>query len=188
MTTLLGLVLFASLLEPDSTRELAGLSRIWGPVHGAILVGGTIAVTIGFIAGVMYLVQSYRLKTKRPPSDKWNLPSLEYLERINHQGIIVAFSLFTIGLGIGLLLAIQMHTDKSEIHLLDPKVISAGVMWLTFGFLLQARYWPVLRGRRVALLTIVGFGLLLFTIVGIDLLGNFGLLDSWHKAAGGGVS
>ena len=178
---ILGLVVSASLLGKDSHRDLSGLVGIWGLVHGVILVGGAIAAAIGFVAGVMYLVQSSRLKAKRLPKQSWFLPSLEYLERLNHHGITVAFLLLTIGLGTGILLAIQQsHAGVTQIELLDPKVVSAGFMWLTFGFLLQARSWPLLRGRRVALLTIVGFALLLFTIIGVDLL-----MESWHQAGGG---
>jgi ABC-type uncharacterized transport system permease subunit len=44
-------------------------------------------------------------------------------------------------------------------------VLGAGVLWLVFAILLYLRYGAHLRGRRVALLTIVAFVLLLFTLV-----------------------
>jgi ABC-type transport system involved in cytochrome c biogenesis permease subunit len=52
----------------------------------------------------------------------------------------------------------------------DPKVLSAGAMWLVFAALLHARYRPEWRGQRVMLLTVVAFGFLIFSLVGAGLL------------------
>jgi ABC-type transport system involved in cytochrome c biogenesis permease subunit len=178
LPVIVGLIVLAGLLGQDSQRDLHGWARVWGPAHGAVLALGGAAVFVGFVAGMMYLVQARRLKAKQLASDAFDLPSLELLERLNRQGITAAFTLLTIGLGIGLLLAIQQgRAGDASIRLLDPKVICAGLMWLAFGFLLQVRSHPQFRGRRVALLTIVAFGLMLFTFVGVDLL-----LDSWHAS------
>ncbi len=178
LPVIVALIVLAGLLGQDSQRDLRGWARVWGPAHGAVLALGGVAVFVGFVAGMMYLVQARRLKAKQLPSEAFDLPSLELLERLNRQGITVAFTLLTIGLGIGLLLAIQQgRAGDASIRLLDPKVICAGLTWLAFGFLLQMRSHPQFRGRRVALLTIVAFGLMLFTFVGVDLL-----LESWHAS------
>jgi ABC-type transport system involved in cytochrome c biogenesis permease subunit len=178
----LGLVVFAELLGPESQRDLEGWAKIWGPVHGAILGGGAIAVFVGSVAGVMYLVQVHRLKAKHLPSELFDLPSLELLERINRQGIGAAFPLFTVGLCIGVLLAVEQRSaGDTAIRLLDPKVIFALISWVAFGILLQVRSQPQFRGRKVAMLTILGFCLLLFTMAGVDLL-----MSSWHGAAATG--
>ena len=103
------------------------------------------------------------------------------MERVNRQGIIAAFSLLTVGLGLGLLLAMQQwRAGDANIRLLDPKVIFAFLVWLAFAFLLTVRSQPQFRGRKVALLTIMAFCLLLFTMVGVDLL-----MSSWHRAVSG---
>jgi hypothetical protein len=52
-------------------------------------------------------------------------------------------------------------------------------MWLVFAVLLHARFRPAMRGRGVVILTIVAFGFLVFTWVGVDALGL-------HTAHGGG--
>ncbi len=179
---IVGLVASAGFLGTESRRELEGWARIWGPVHGALLAIGAIAVIVGFVAGVMYLVQVRRLKAKHLPSELFDLPSLELLERINRHGITAAFSLLTVGLGIGVLLALHArHEGDESIRLLDPKVIFATLVWLAFGFLLQVRSRPQFRGRRVALLTIIAFCLMLFTMVGVELL-----MSSWHQGVTGG--
>ena len=181
---ILGLIAFAAYLGDAGRRVLDGWARIWGPVHGGLLAIGAVAVFVGFVAGVMYLVQVYRLKAKQLPSQLVDLPSLELLERINHQGITVAFPLLSVGLAIGLIMALELRrAGDTNIRLLDPKVISGVLVWLAFAFLLKVRSSPEFRGRKVALLTIMGFCLLLFTMVGVDLL-----MSSWHRAVTGGAS
>ena len=46
----------------------------------------------------------------------------------------------------------------------DPRVLSTVLLWLVFALLLYLRFGLHLRGRRVALLTLVAFGLLLLTL------------------------
>ena len=58
-------------------------TQIWGRVHGVFLLGGTVAVIVGFVAGVMYLLQDYRLKRHLPRLSHLQLPSLEFLARVN---------------------------------------------------------------------------------------------------------
>src|SRR5690606_32058745 len=72
-------------------------SRFWGNFHGSALLLGAVTVCIGFAAGLMYLVQAYWLKHRRPPSTALRLPSLEWLERINTNSLAV--SALLIGLG-----------------------------------------------------------------------------------------
>jgi ABC-type transport system involved in cytochrome c biogenesis permease subunit len=178
---ILGLIAFSAFLGNEGHRVLEGWARIWGPIHGALLAAGAIAVFVGFVAGVMYLVQSRRLKAKHLPSELVDLPSLELLERVNRQGITVAFPLLTVGLAIGLLLALeQRHSGYANISLFDPKVIFGFLVWVALALLLTVRSQPQFRGRKVALLTIMAFCLLLFTMVGVDLL-----MSSWHRAVSG---
>jgi ABC-type transport system involved in cytochrome c biogenesis permease subunit len=47
----------------------------------------------------------------------------------------------------------------------DPRVLGASVLWLVFAVLLYLRYGAHAHGRRLALLTIIAFPLLLLTLV-----------------------
>jgi ABC-type transport system involved in cytochrome c biogenesis permease subunit len=103
------------------------------------------------------------------------LPSLEQSERINRGSITLAFPLLTFGLLIGMVLSLAAGTEGNEslAHTLgwtDPKVISALAMWLVFAVLLHARFRPAMRGKSVMVLTIVAFGFLVFTWVGVEAL------------------
>jgi ABC-type transport system involved in cytochrome c biogenesis permease subunit len=174
----LGLVIIGGWFAPRSSDWLdwGGTITFWGTVHGIFLLGGAVFACVAFCAGLMYLVQMRRLKAKRPSRFGLALLSLEQSERINRGAITVAFPFLTFGLLIGMILSLAARSEGKAPALLhtlgwtDPKVISALLMWLVFAVLLHARFRPAMRGRSVMLLTIVAFGFLVFTWVGIEAL------------------
>jgi ABC-type transport system involved in cytochrome c biogenesis permease subunit len=176
LPVVLGLVGTAWWLVDRSPRSLPDVIAFWGMVHGGLLAFGTVAVIAAFVAGLMYLVQGHRLKAKHRPARGLRLPSLERLEAFNRQSITLAFPLLTLGLMLGLGLAVYQRRVDAAVVLHDPKVVSTLVTWFLFAVLLHARYRPELRGRKIAYLTIVAFGFLLFTLVGVQLLP----VESWH--------
>lgn len=157
--------------RPDDWSTWGDHSAFWGTVHGLLLLGGVVSSCVAFLAGLMYLAQSDRLKQKRPPVVNVKLPSLEQSEKLNRAAITLAFPLLTAGLAIGLILVASTRTEAGPIlRWTDPKVVSTGLMWLVFAALLHARYRSAMRGRRVMVLTVVAFAFLVFTWVGVDLL------------------
>ncbi len=148
-----------------------GATAFWGTAHGILLLGGALGACVAFVAGLMYLVQAKRLKAKKANRFGFALPSLEQSDRLNLAAITVAFPLLSAGLLIGILIDAQLkRSGEAQIGWTDPKVVSGLLMWFVFAWLLHARYRPEMRGRRVMLLTMVAFGCLAFTLVGVDLL------------------
>jgi ABC-type transport system involved in cytochrome c biogenesis permease subunit len=170
--------------------QLRGATVFWGSVHGVFLLAGAVSTCVAFAAGLMYLVQANRLKQKRQPGFGFGLPSLEQSERLNRGAITLAFPLLTFGLLIGVVLDLATRRVGAgagvgmPLRWTDPKVISAGVMWLVFAVLLHARFRPAMRGRSVMLLTILAFAFLVVTWVGVDVL----RLPTAHGGAAGRAS
>ncbi|MBV8678153.1 MAG: cytochrome c biogenesis protein CcsA [Planctomycetaceae bacterium] len=164
-----------------------GAVAFWGTVHGLFLLAGAVSTCLAFAAGLMYLVQSNRLKHKRPRRFGFALPSLEQSERLNRGAITVAFPLLTFGLLIGVVLSLAARRRIGGAHLpwTDPKVISALVMWVAFAVLLHARFRLAWRGRSVMLLTIVAFAFLVFTWVGVEAL-HLGTTHGTSRAGAAG--
>jgi ABC-type transport system involved in cytochrome c biogenesis permease subunit len=168
---LVGLAELGRLLDPPppgSHFSLSGWLSFQG-VHALLLFLGTIGVCVGFLASVMYLIQSHRLRAKIPPGKGLKLLSLERLEAMNRRAITLAFPLLTIGMLIGgVLLFVEpaglAHDESASARgtaWTDPRVLSALVLWLAVAVLLYLRYGLHLRGRQVAVGTIVAFGLLI---------------------------
>jgi len=176
----LALVLLAGQFASRTAQwdEWRGATGFWGSVHGVFLVAGAVSTCVAFAAGLMYLVQSNRLKHKRRSRFGISLPSLEQSERLNRGAITLAFPLLTFGLLIGVVLDLAVRRPASGVvaasgaplSWTDPKVVSAGLMWLVFAVLLHARFRPAMRGRGVMLLTMVAFAFLVFTWVGVEVL------------------
>jgi ABC-type transport system involved in cytochrome c biogenesis permease subunit len=154
-------------------------TRFWGAVHGIALLAGTLAVMVGFVAGLMYLVQSYRLKHKRQPAPGVRLPSLEWLEKVNSRVIILSALLIGIGFLAGILLNLVGRGDGNAVPWSDPVIWSSALMlgWLVTAAVFNVVYRPSRRGRKVAYLTVVSFGFLVLS------LSMFLLVDSQHGAA-----
>jgi ABC-type transport system involved in cytochrome c biogenesis permease subunit len=156
----LALVLLAAVFgrPSEGTREgLLSFQDAWGPLHAILLFLATVGVCVGFLASLMYLFQARQLRSKTPPGKGLRLLSLERLEQMNRRAIDLAFPLLTAGVVVGLVrLAHDPVADWA-----DPRVLAAGVLWLAFAVLVYLRYGYHLRGRKVALLTIMTFVLLL---------------------------
>jgi ABC-type transport system involved in cytochrome c biogenesis permease subunit len=157
------LVGLAALVYPESpTTNPRATSESLGLVHGCLVLLAAVGVCVGFVASLMYLVQAHRLKAKALPGRGIKLLSLERLEEMNRRAIVWAFPLLTAGLLVGIALMFQQAGSYAEWS--HGKIIGTVVLWLVFAILLYLRYAVHVRGRRMALLTMAAFALLLFTL------------------------
>jgi ABC-type transport system involved in cytochrome c biogenesis permease subunit len=147
--------------------------RFWGIVHGSLLLLAAVGGCVGFVASIMYLVQARRLRLKAAPGKGVQMLSLERIELMNRRAINLAFPLFTAGVLVGV--ALLVHRADQLNGWTDPKIIGALFLWLVFGLLLYLRYGAHVRGRALAVWTIVAFVLLVVT------------LASSHSAVQGGT-
>lgn len=146
---------------------------LWGMFHGLVLMLGTVAVCIGFIAGLMYLVQSYALKHARSPVNGLRLPSLEWLERVNSRSLGLSAVLIALGFVSGLVMSIAMHHGERAYNLwTDPVVLSLAAMlaWLVGAEAFRLVYPAARRGRKVAYLTLASFVFLVIALASLTLL------------------
>jgi ABC-type transport system involved in cytochrome c biogenesis permease subunit len=124
-----------------------------------LLLLASVGISVGFVASVMYLVQAHRLKAKTAPGHGLKLLSLERLENMNRRAINWAFPLLTGGVIVATVQLMQ-RSDEPFVWT-DLKSVTAELLWLSFVVLLYLRYGIHLRGRQVAVLTIVTFVLML---------------------------
>jgi ABC-type transport system involved in cytochrome c biogenesis permease subunit len=135
---------------------------VWGMVHGGFVLAASVGITAGFLASLLYLVQSYRLKRKLPPISFLGPSSLERLERVNRRSINLALPLLTVGIIMG---SIRLQGQEDGTNWTAVKILATGALWLTGMLLVLLRYWVQLPGRRLAWLTILSFFLLIVSLV-----------------------
>lgn len=136
----------------------AGLKTYWLPVHVTLAFLGNSVFALAFGVSLMYLLQEYQLKNKKMTVLQKRFPSLEALDRFNYVFLVWGFPLMTLGIITGSLLA---RVQWGDYWSWDPRQITSAITWLLYGALLQARIAGGWRGRKVALLTIVGFAVVL---------------------------
>ncbi|HEX7380490.1 MAG TPA: hypothetical protein VF278_25475 [Pirellulales bacterium] len=168
----LGLVLVAAKFANQQPFPRTKASQFWGTLHGTFLLVGTVAVLTGFVAGVMHLVQSYRLKHKLPATQGFQLPSLEWLERANTRATIFSALALAIGFLSGLVLNLVNHSEHpgESVPWTDPVIWSSGILlaWMLAAALFSAAYRPARQGRKVAYLTVASF-VFLAAVLGFQL-------------------
>jgi ABC-type transport system involved in cytochrome c biogenesis permease subunit len=136
--------------------------RAWGVAHGALLLMAAVGVSVGFLASLMYLAQARRLRAKLRPGRGLKLFSLERLEAMNRRALHWAFPLLTAGLLVGAVLMAQ--GDRPPADWAAPKVLSTLGLWVVFSVLLYLRHAAGVPGRRLALLTVAAFALLVVSL------------------------
>ena len=139
----------------------------WLTLHVATMFIGMAIFALAFCAGIMYLLQERQIKSKSFGLLYRRLPSLEVLDSLNYVCLTFGFPLITIGLISGFVYAGAVW--QSYWHW-DPKEILSVVSWLIYAVLLHERLAVGWRGRRAAIMAIVGFSVILVTFVGTSMI------------------
>ena len=147
------------------------LQKFWLVAHIVPTFFGYAAFAIAFIASIMYITQQKQLRSKMGGSLLIHLPSLEGLDRLIWMTLSFGFPLITLGLVFGFVW-IRSSNLLGENWFFDPKVVFGIVAWLVYAALLHIRMFASFHGKKVAILTIVGFVIIIFTFVGTFFLGS----------------
>lgn len=138
---------------------------IW--LHTVCMLASYLAFLLGFVSGVLFLLQERQLKHKHMGLLFHRLPSLDQLDRINFCAISIGFMLLSAGTLCGL---IEVKRIIGRWWIADPKAYLTLTLWVSYLMLWVLRLRATLRGHRVALLSILAFSLVLFTFVGVSRL------------------
>ena len=164
------LLMIGSALSPDGIVPLDPMLKTWlFPVHITFAFLGNAAFALSFGAGAMYLVQDRMLKSKRFTGVYQLLPSLDTLDKVNYTCLSFGFPLMTLGIISG---AVWANTVWGTYWSWDPKETWALITWFVYAALLHGRMTVGWRGRKAAIFSIIGFLLLLFSFLGINLMVN----------------
>jgi cytochrome c-type biogenesis protein CcsB len=152
---------------PDALRSP------WLPVHIAFAFLGDAEIAIAGIVSLVYLVQERSLKHKKKSalrigSGIHRLPSLEILDRVSVQLIQWGFPMMTLGIVTGMFYS---HEVFGTYWTWDPRNTLALLTWALYAILLQVRLTIGWRGRKLAILTLVGVTVTLVAFVGLGALG-----------------
>jgi ABC-type transport system involved in cytochrome c biogenesis permease subunit len=160
-TSLISLFLMGySSISPSVDRNIQplvpALQSNWLHIHVFTCFIAYAAFVISFICGLLYLVNW-----------KGVIPSRQVLEETNYRSVVVGFLMLSAGVFTG---AVWAHYAWGTYWSWDPKETWSLITWIVYALFLHARYVRGWKGKRIAILSIVGFGSVIFTYFGVNFI------------------
>ena len=162
--------------EPVQTQEI--FNNFWLVLHVISIFIGEAAFALACGVGIFYILQENAIKNKRRGFFFKRLPNLELLDASGYACLVVGFSMLTLGFITGFVYA---QLVWGRLWSWDPKEVWSGITWLFYAAMLHARLAIGWRGRKAAVMAIIGFAFLLFTFLGVNFLlqGHHGEFTRW---------
>lgn len=135
-------------------------SPLFGVHTGSAVLGYT-AFAVSAIYGVLFLLLYHDLKASHFGIVYQRLPSLEILAKMSLRAAVLGVVSLTVTIAIGVLWAAQNFPGFYE----DPKFIMTVAVWSVYAAGIALHYWLGWSGRRTIYFSLVGFGLILFSVV-----------------------
>jgi hypothetical protein len=145
-------------------------TQVWGAIHGSFNLAASVAVALGAIAGLMWLIQAGRLARKQAPLAGFRMPSLERLAAVTARTPSIAAWTAAAGFVSGIVLNAVNHRHglMETVPWTDPVVLRMGalVAWLIVADALAAAARRRPDGPRTgARLALVSLGVLTLSIL-----------------------
>lgn len=130
-------------------------------LHVSTAIGGVAVFAIAFGAALMYLLQEREVKGKRFGLLFTRLPSLQTLDQLTQRLVRVGLAVWSVALVTGMFVA-----EKAWGKPWDPQLLFAVVVWGLYSALVWMRQQGI-HGRRYAVLTLVGFAIIMTSMLGL---------------------
>jgi ABC-type transport system involved in cytochrome c biogenesis permease subunit len=157
MLVVVALVALASspIMPKEATPLVPALQSYWLWLHVSITLLGEAFFAVAFITSLMYLAA-------REPEKK------EKMDSVSYRSVAVGFPLFTLGgLVFGMVWAYKAWGTYWS---WDPKEVWSLITWIVFALYLHTRIVMGWKGKRSAVVAIIGFLAALFTYFGVNYL------------------
>lgn len=150
------------------------LQSNWLTAHVITCFFGYASFALAFSLSVMYL-----LKTKVSSGGKTGffrlIPGPAILDDLHYQMVVIGFIMLTLGIITG---SVWANSAWGAYWNWDPKETWSLITWFVYAALLHARMIVGWKGKRLAVLSLIGFACVLFTYFGVNYLAG---LHSYAK-------
>lgn len=150
-----------SLMDPSIKPLIPALQSNWLIAHVITCFLGYAGFAVSFVAAILLLM------ARESDFFARHLPRRQILDEIVYRSILAGFPMLTIGIITG---AAWADYAWGSYWQWDPKETWSLITWLVYSAFLHARLTRGWTGRKTALLSIIGFGAVLFTYFGVNYL------------------
>jgi len=150
-------------INPKITPLMPALQSNWLTIHVTTCFFGYAAFAVSFGISILYLIRD-RKGGRQEGMAKW-LPPLPILDEINYKSIVIGFPMLSLGIITG---AAWANYAWGSYWSWDPKETWSLITWFVYAAFLHARITREWRGRKAAILSIVGFMAVMFTYFGVN--------------------
>jgi len=157
MLIAVGLVALASspLMPKDATPLVPALQSYWLWLHVSVTLLGEAFFSVAFVASLLYLLAGTEEKKQK-------------MDAISYRAVAVGFPLFTLG---GLIFGmVWAYKAWGTYWSWDPKEVWSLITWFVFALYLHTRIVMGWKGKRSAIIAVIGFLAALFTYFGVNYL------------------
>ncbi len=156
-------------LSPDITDRiqplLPALKSNWLIAHVITCFIGYAAFAIAFGISIMYLFKQWDPVGKNILLDRF--PKANVLDELTYQMVMFGLLFLSIGIITG---AVWANSAWGRYWGWDPKETWSLITWIVYATLVHARMMRGWHGKRIALLSIIGFMAVIFTYFGVNYL------------------
>ncbi len=158
---------YASLPRIHSGIEplIPALQSNWLIAHVMSCFVGYSAFAIAFCISLLYLIKS--TSNGNGEGLKSRIPDFDVLDDLTYQMVMFGFLFLSIGIITG---AVWANQAWGRYWGWDPKETWSLITWLVYASLLHARLMRGWKGKKIALLSVIGFAAVIFTYFGVNLL------------------
>jgi cytochrome c-type biogenesis protein CcsB len=171
----LAAVMYASQgMSPDPRELMPSLKSYWLKYHITAMIISYALLALSAAFSFTYVLRARGLRSLENIDARYNL---RFLDDTAVRLVYVAFPVLTLGIGLG---AVWAHDAWGRFWGWDPKEIWALITWLIYLSYLHLRLQRAWIGYRSALMNLIGFGCVLITFQGVNLLDGMFKLNSIH--------
>ncbi|UCF74043.1 MAG: c-type cytochrome biogenesis protein CcsB [Deltaproteobacteria bacterium] len=145
---------------------IPALQSNWLISHVVTCFFGYAAFTIACGLGLMYLLKGLGEGQSSRPFLRY-LPDREILDELSYQSVVIGFIFLTLGIITG---SVWAYSAWGSYWSWDPKETWSLITWLIYAAMLHSRFVRGWRGKRMAIMSIIGFASVLFTYFGVNYL------------------
>ena len=178
VTPLVFLAMAYASFSPNISSQIQplipALKSNWLISHVITCFFGYAAFALSFGVSIMYLLKL--LDTAEKDNRFLRLiPSAAIMDDLNYQMIVIGFLMLTLGIITG---SVWAHSAWGTYWSWDPKETWSLITWLVYAAVIHTRLVRGWKGKKIAILSIVGFACVLFTYFGVNYLAG---LHSYAK-------